>query len=169
MDSIHTIAMFGSTFQNFGKLFLLKELTYVHCNIFISWFKTNAKTNYPEQQFSWCCMISQVNLFWYFTLSVVDILLYLIYLTCCLSLEVQKGDYTELKEVSIEKDRMPASPLKKDSLSALPLKKDPLGIVSYGTTLTKDPTYTAACSWATADPSLFLIRGESYLQNHQKV
>ncbi|KAG6487930.1 hypothetical protein ZIOFF_056668 [Zingiber officinale] len=81
---------------------------------------------------------------------------------------VQKGDYTELKEVSIEKDRMPASPLKKDSLSALPLKKDPLGIVSYGTTLTKDPTYTAACSWATADPSLFLIRGESYLQNHQK-
>ncbi|XP_042422509.1 protein ENHANCED DISEASE RESISTANCE 2-like [Zingiber officinale] len=82
---------------------------------------------------------------------------------------VQKGDYTELKEVSIEKDRMPASPLKKDSLSALPLKKDPLGIVSYGTTLTKDPTYTAACSWATADPSLFLIRGESYLQNHQKV
>ncbi|XP_074570833.1 protein ENHANCED DISEASE RESISTANCE 2-like [Curcuma longa] len=82
---------------------------------------------------------------------------------------VQKGDYTELKEASIEKDSLPASPLKKDSLSALPLKKDPLGTVSYGTTLTKDPTYTAACSWATADPSTFLIRGESYLQNHQKV
>ncbi|CAD5196464.1 unnamed protein product [Musa acuminata subsp. malaccensis] len=40
---------------------------------------------------------------------------------------------------------------------------------NYGTTLPKDPNCSVVCSWATADPSTFLIRGESYLHDHQKV
>ncbi|GAB2276766.1 hypothetical protein Dimus_011482 [Dionaea muscipula] len=39
----------------------------------------------------------------------------------------------------------------------------------YGATLQKDPSFTTACSWAAADPSTFLIRGEKYLQDQQKV
>ncbi|OAY64265.1 Protein ENHANCED DISEASE RESISTANCE 2-like [Ananas comosus] len=42
-------------------------------------------------------------------------------------------------------------------------------IPCYGATLPKDPTCTTACSWAMAEPSTFLIRGESYLQDHQKI
>ena len=38
----------------------------------------------------------------------------------------------------------------------------------YGTTLPKDPSHTIGCSWTSADPSTFLIRGESYFQDHQK-
>ncbi|XP_057485475.1 protein ENHANCED DISEASE RESISTANCE 2-like isoform X2 [Actinidia eriantha] len=38
----------------------------------------------------------------------------------------------------------------------------------YGATLAKDPGCKLPCSWTTADPSTFLIRGESYLQDHQK-
>lgn len=40
---------------------------------------------------------------------------------------------------------------------------------SYGVTLQKDPSCSLPCSWAAADPSSFLIRGESYLQDHKKV
>ncbi|KAL5990627.1 hypothetical protein ACLOJK_011530 [Asimina triloba] len=40
---------------------------------------------------------------------------------------------------------------------------------SYGTTLSKDPSCSSACSWTTADPSTFLIRGETYLIDNQKV
>ncbi|KAJ1403096.1 START-like domain superfamily [Sesbania bispinosa] len=40
---------------------------------------------------------------------------------------------------------------------------------SYGATLQKDPSCTLPCTWAASDPSLFLVRGESYLQDHQKV
>ncbi|URD79583.1 hypothetical protein MUK42_18669 [Musa troglodytarum] len=40
---------------------------------------------------------------------------------------------------------------------------------NYGTTLPKDPNCSVVCSWAMADPSTFLIRGESYLHDHQKV
>ncbi|XP_058204629.1 protein ENHANCED DISEASE RESISTANCE 2-like isoform X2 [Rhododendron vialii] len=40
---------------------------------------------------------------------------------------------------------------------------------SYGATLAKDPGCNLPCSWTTADPSTFLIRGETYLQDHQKV
>lgn len=40
---------------------------------------------------------------------------------------------------------------------------------NYGTTLPEDPNCSVVCSWATADPSTFLIRGESYLHDHQKV
>lgn len=39
----------------------------------------------------------------------------------------------------------------------------------YGATLQKDPNLTLPCSWATADPSTFLIRGDNYLKDHQKV
>ncbi|KAJ8438412.1 hypothetical protein Cgig2_004522 [Carnegiea gigantea] len=39
----------------------------------------------------------------------------------------------------------------------------------YGATLPKDPTFSTACTWAAGDPSSFLIRGESYLQDQQKV
>ncbi|XP_072960754.1 protein ENHANCED DISEASE RESISTANCE 2-like isoform X2 [Typha angustifolia] len=39
----------------------------------------------------------------------------------------------------------------------------------YGATLPKDPSCSMPCSWAMADPSTFLIRGESYLQDHQKI
>ena len=39
----------------------------------------------------------------------------------------------------------------------------------YGATLQKDPNFTMPCSWATADPSTFLIRGENYLKDRQKV
>ncbi|GFS33053.1 pleckstrin homology (PH) and lipid-binding START domains-containing protein [Actinidia rufa] len=38
----------------------------------------------------------------------------------------------------------------------------------YGATLAKDPGCNLPCSWTTADPSTFLIRGESYLQDRQK-
>ncbi|GFZ07060.1 pleckstrin homology (PH) and lipid-binding START domains-containing protein [Actinidia rufa] len=38
----------------------------------------------------------------------------------------------------------------------------------YGATLAKDPGCNLPCSWTTADPSTFLIRGESYLQALQK-
>lgn len=40
---------------------------------------------------------------------------------------------------------------------------------SYGATLQKDPSCALPCSWAASDPSLFLIRGETYLQDHHKV
>ncbi|CAL9076159.1 unnamed protein product, partial [Musa textilis] len=40
---------------------------------------------------------------------------------------------------------------------------------NYGTTLPKDPNCSVVCSWAMADPSTFLIRGESYLHDHQKI
>lgn len=39
----------------------------------------------------------------------------------------------------------------------------------YGATLQKDTSCVLPCSWATSDPSLFLIRGPSYLHDQQKV
>lgn len=39
----------------------------------------------------------------------------------------------------------------------------------YGATLPKDTTLNSPCSWATSDPSSFLIRGDNYLHDHQKV
>ncbi|KAH7662663.1 Bet v1-like protein [Dioscorea alata] len=39
----------------------------------------------------------------------------------------------------------------------------------YGTTLPNDSSCASPCTWATADPSSFLIRGQTYLQNNQKV
>ncbi|WOL12950.1 protein ENHANCED DISEASE RESISTANCE 2-like isoform X2 [Canna indica] len=40
---------------------------------------------------------------------------------------------------------------------------------SYGSTLQKDVSFSVASSWATADPSTFLIRGRTYLQDHKKI
>jgi len=40
---------------------------------------------------------------------------------------------------------------------------------SYGTTLHRDPSCGTPCSWAEADPSSFLIRGENYSHDHQKI
>lgn len=40
---------------------------------------------------------------------------------------------------------------------------------SYGATLPKDSTFNMPCSWAAADPSSFLIRGDNYLHDSHKV
>ncbi|CAJ1976752.1 unnamed protein product [Sphenostylis stenocarpa] len=40
---------------------------------------------------------------------------------------------------------------------------------SYGATLQEDSSCALPCTWAASDPSLFLVRGENYLQDHQKV
>uniref|UniRef100_A0A7N0TLX3 Protein ENHANCED DISEASE RESISTANCE 2-like n=1 Tax=Kalanchoe fedtschenkoi TaxID=63787 RepID=A0A7N0TLX3_KALFE len=39
----------------------------------------------------------------------------------------------------------------------------------YGDSLAKDTSCNAACTWSFADPSTFLIRGEKYLQDNEKV
>lgn len=39
----------------------------------------------------------------------------------------------------------------------------------YGATLQKDPSCALPCSWAAGDPSSFLVRGSTYLQDHHKV
>ncbi|KAF1878943.1 hypothetical protein Lal_00047615 [Lupinus albus] len=39
----------------------------------------------------------------------------------------------------------------------------------YGSTLQKDSSCALPCSWAASDPSLFLIRGETYLKDQHKV
>ncbi|CAN8279344.1 unnamed protein product [Cochlearia groenlandica] len=39
----------------------------------------------------------------------------------------------------------------------------------YGATLQKDPNLALPCTWSTADPSTFLIRGNNYLKDQQKV
>ncbi|KAM6582719.1 hypothetical protein CsatB_009721 [Cannabis sativa] len=62
-------------------------------------------------------------------------------------LRAQKKGYMDLQEVARE-----------DSISCF-----------YGATLLKDPTCALPGSWAEGDPSLFLIRGPNYLQDHQKV
>ena len=64
-----------------------------------------------------------------------------------INVTVQKKGYMDLQEASRE-----------ESASC-----------SYGTTLQKDPSCALPCTWAASDPSLFLIRGETYLQDHQKV
>lgn len=60
---------------------------------------------------------------------------------------VQKRGYVDLQEM-----------VREESISC-----------SYGTTLPKDPTCTLLSSWAMADPSSFLIRGENYLEDQKKV
>ncbi|KAL5565708.1 hypothetical protein UlMin_028872 [Ulmus minor] len=62
-------------------------------------------------------------------------------------LAVQKRGYVDLQDLAME-----------DSISCC-----------YGSTLLKDPTCTVPCSWTTTDPSTFLIRGKSYLDDRQKV
>ncbi|XP_072972740.1 protein ENHANCED DISEASE RESISTANCE 2-like isoform X2 [Typha angustifolia] len=62
-------------------------------------------------------------------------------------LAAQKMDYMDLQEASMV-----------DTITC-----------SYGNTLQKDSSGIIACSWATADPSTFLIRGKTYLQDHYKI
>ncbi|KAB1199642.1 Protein ENHANCED DISEASE RESISTANCE 2 [Morella rubra] len=62
-------------------------------------------------------------------------------------LAVQKKGYTDLQDLTRE-----------ESISCC-----------YGATLHKDPSSTLPCSWAAADASSFLIRGENYFQDHQKI
>lgn len=62
-------------------------------------------------------------------------------------LAVHKKGYVDLQSVSWE-----------ESLSCC-----------YGTTLPKDIKFNMPCSWAEADPTSFLIRGKSYLQDHKKI
>ncbi|KAF4392311.1 hypothetical protein G4B88_005270 [Cannabis sativa] len=64
-------------------------------------------------------------------------------------LAVQKRGYVDLQDMTME-----------DS-NSIPC--------CYGSTLPKDPTCNLPCSWATTDPSTFLIRGKSYLEDRQKV
>ncbi|KDP44376.1 hypothetical protein JCGZ_20056 [Jatropha curcas] len=62
-------------------------------------------------------------------------------------LAVQKKGYTDLHEAA-----------KEDSISC-----------SFGSTLQKDPTCSLPCTWAAAEPSSFLIRGQNYLKDREKV
>lgn len=39
----------------------------------------------------------------------------------------------------------------------------------YGSTLSKDSSFSMPCSWAAADPSSFLIRGDNYLRDNRKI
>jgi len=59
----------------------------------------------------------------------------------------KKGGYMDLQDMSLE-----------DSTSC-----------SYGATLPKDISLNMPCSWAAADPSSFLIRGDNYLEDRQKI
>ncbi|TKY51590.1 ENHANCED DISEASE RESISTANCE 2 [Spatholobus suberectus] len=62
-------------------------------------------------------------------------------------LAVQKKGYMDLQEVVME-----------ESASCF-----------YGATLHKDSSCASPCSWTASEPSLFLVRGENYLQDNQKV
>ncbi|KAL8516007.1 hypothetical protein ACS0TY_014616 [Phlomoides rotata] len=62
-------------------------------------------------------------------------------------LAVQKKGYVDLHDMARE-----------DSLSC-----------KYGYTLPKDPTCNLLCSWTTTDPSTFLIRGKTYLDDRKKI
>lgn len=60
---------------------------------------------------------------------------------------VQNKGYMELSEVS----------------------KEESGSGCYSSTLPKDSSFNMPCSWANADPSSFLIRGDNYLVDNKKV
>ncbi|GAB4825418.1 hypothetical protein Ancab_008291 [Ancistrocladus abbreviatus] len=62
-------------------------------------------------------------------------------------LAVQKKGYVDLQDM-----------VREDSM-----------LCCYGTTLPKDPSCTSLSSWAEADPSTFLIRGKSYLEDRIKI
>ncbi|KAG9142109.1 hypothetical protein Leryth_016310 [Lithospermum erythrorhizon] len=62
-------------------------------------------------------------------------------------LAVHKKGYVDLHEMA-----------KQDGLSC-----------NYGLTLPKDPTCNTPCSWTETDPSTFLIRGETYLDDRKKI
>lgn len=60
---------------------------------------------------------------------------------------VQKKGYVDLQEMSWEENVL----------------------CCYGATLPEATTLNMPCSWAVADPSSFLLRGENYLQDRKKV
>ncbi|KAA3453405.1 Homeobox-leucine zipper ATHB-14-like protein [Gossypium australe] len=62
-------------------------------------------------------------------------------------LATQKKGYMNLQEVATEDTKL----------------------YCYGNSLRKDPTATLPSSWSPGNPSLFLIRGQNYLQDKQKV
>lgn len=62
-------------------------------------------------------------------------------------LAVQKKGYVDLHDMARE-----------DSMSC-----------RYGCTLPKDPTCSLLCSWTETDPSTFLIRGKTYLDDRKKI
>lgn len=62
-------------------------------------------------------------------------------------LAVQKKGYVDLHDMARE--------------DSLPCK--------YGYTLPKDPTCNLLCSWTATDPSTFLIRGKTYLDDRKKI
>ncbi|XP_065870096.1 protein ENHANCED DISEASE RESISTANCE 2-like isoform X2 [Euphorbia lathyris] len=41
--------------------------------------------------------------------------------------------------------------------------------LSYGATLQRDPSHTSPCTWSSAGPSSFLIRGQNYLNDNEKI
>ncbi|XP_010557338.1 PREDICTED: protein ENHANCED DISEASE RESISTANCE 2-like isoform X2 [Tarenaya hassleriana] len=63
-------------------------------------------------------------------------------------LAVQKRGYVDLHEMTREESSTPCC---------------------YGTTLPNDPTCNVPCSWTETDPSTFLIRGKTYLEDRKKV
>ncbi|CAK7325457.1 unnamed protein product [Dovyalis caffra] len=58
---------------------------------------------------------------------------------------------------------------KKGYMDFQELAKDEHVATSYGNTLQKDSACSLPCSWAAADPTSFLIRGENYLKDNQKI
>ncbi|KAM7522358.1 hypothetical protein LguiA_012260 [Lonicera macranthoides] len=62
-------------------------------------------------------------------------------------LAVQKKGYSDLQDMARE-----------DNIS-----------LNYGSTLPKDPNCSLPCSWTAADPSSFLIRGHTYLEDRKKI
>lgn len=58
---------------------------------------------------------------------------------------------------------------KKGYVDLQELTKENNILCPYGATLQADPSCTSPCSWSSADPSSFLIRGENYLKDNQKI
>ncbi|KAL9673456.1 hypothetical protein QQ045_029714 [Rhodiola kirilowii] len=57
---------------------------------------------------------------------------------------------------------------KKGYMDLQELARDDFTSWCYGASLAKDTNCNAACTWSSADPSTFLIRGEKYLQDNEK-
>jgi hypothetical protein len=58
---------------------------------------------------------------------------------------------------------------KKGYMDFQELAKEENVVTSFGNTLQKDSACSLPCSWATADPTTFLIRGENYFKDNLKV
>ena len=58
---------------------------------------------------------------------------------------------------------------KKGYMDFQELAKEENVATSFGNTLQKDSACSLPCSWATADPTTFLIRGENYFKDNLKV